>query len=49
LAGTGQEIISPDFLKDYRPDLVIIMNSVYKQEIERDLAEMGLSPEIIPL
>jgi hypothetical protein len=47
MAGTGQEIVAPDFLADYRPDLVIIMNPVYRQEIQRDLDRMGLAPEVL--
>jgi len=46
MAGTGQEIVAPSFLNEYRPDAVIIMNPVYREEITRDLAAMGLSPEI---
>ena len=46
MAGTGQEIVAPAFLKEYRPDVVIIMNPVYRDEITRDLQAMGLSPEI---
>ncbi|MCL4805744.1 MAG: methyltransferase domain-containing protein, partial [Anaerolineae bacterium] len=33
MAGTGQEIVAPSFLKQYRPDVVIIMNPVYREEI----------------
>ncbi len=46
MAGTGQEIVAPAFLKTYRPDVVIIMNPVYREEITRDLNAMGLSPDI---
>lgn len=46
MAGTGQEIVAPSFLQEYRPDVVIIMNPVYLDEITRDLHAMGLSPEI---
>lgn len=46
MAGTGQEIIAPSFLEAYRPDDVIIMNPVYRDEISRDLKAMGLSPTI---
>ena len=46
MAGTGQKIVAPDFLKDYKPDLVIIMNPVYWDEIKQDLHKMGLDPEI---
>lgn len=47
MAGTGQEIMNPDSLVDYRPDLVIIMNPVYRDEIQRDLEQRGLAPEIM--
>jgi hypothetical protein len=46
MAGTGQEIVSPDFLKTYQPDTVLIMNPIYKQEIEQHLAQLGLQPEV---
>lgn len=49
LPGTGLPIVAPDFLTDYRPDAVIIMNSIYRDEIARDLSRMGLSPEILTL
>ncbi len=49
MAGTGQEIVSPAFLVDYKPDVVIIMNPVYLDEITRDLHAMGLAPEIYTL
>lgn len=46
---TGQEIVSPDFLSEYRPDVVIIMNSVYVIEIKKDLTRMGLAPKMLSL
>jgi SAM-dependent methyltransferase len=49
MAGTGHEIVAPDFLKEYKPDVVIVMNAVYKDEISKDLNDMGLSPEILTL
>ncbi len=49
LPGTGLPIVAPDFLTDYRPDAVIIMNPIYRDEIARDLSRMGLSPEILTL
>lgn len=49
MAGTGHEIVSPSFLKAYRPDAVIIMNPVYREEIERELAGLGVDAEIMTL
>ena len=46
---TGQEIVSPEFLAEYRPDIVIIMNSVYVNEIKKDLIRLGLAPKILTL
>lgn len=33
IPGSGQEIVSPEFLKELKPDLVYIMNPIYKDEI----------------
>jgi hypothetical protein len=44
IAGTGQQIVAPEFLKEYRPDAVIIMNAIYRQEIEDNLKYLGLQP-----
>ena len=48
LAGTGQEIVSPGFLREYRPDVVVVMNPVYTDEIRADLEGMGLAPTLVP-
>lgn len=47
IAGTGQKIIAPEQLTDYQPDLVIIMNPIYKHEIQKMLEELKLYPELI--
>ena len=47
IAGTGQKIIAPELLTDYQPDLVIIMNPIYKHEIQKMLEELKLYPELI--
>ena len=46
---TGQRIVSPETLKEYRPDVVIIMNAIYREEIAADLDRMALRPEILAL
>ncbi len=43
---TAQRIVGPEFLKSYEPDVVIIMNRVYTDEITQDLNDMGLAPTI---
>jgi hypothetical protein len=47
MAGTGHEIVPPDFLQGYRPDVVIVMNPVYRDEIRQSCADMGLAPVIL--
>ncbi|NEO35482.1 MAG: class I SAM-dependent methyltransferase [Moorea sp. SIOASIH] len=47
VAGTGQEIVPPEFLQDYQPDLVIVMNPIYEEEIRQLCKNLGLTPELI--
>jgi hypothetical protein len=49
MAGTGHLIISPDFLKEYKPDVLVAMNAIYKDEIQKELNRMGIDPEIFAL
>lgn len=49
IAGTGQEVVSPEFLKEYKPDIVFLMNSIYFDEVQSRLKSMDLHPEIIPM
>lgn len=49
IPGIGIKYIAPDELKKIKPDVVIIMNSVYIEEIRKSLNELGLYPEIIGL
>ena len=39
--GSGKQIVAPESLTDYRPDLVIAMNPIYRTEIARDLVRLG--------
>lgn len=47
LAGSGQRIVSPDFLKEYKPDIVFVINPIYTEEIRRDLSERGINTEVM--
>jgi len=47
LAGSGQEIVSYEVLKSYKPDLIIVMNPVYMNEIEKTLNGIGVSCHLI--
>jgi SAM-dependent methyltransferase len=49
MAGTGQEIVAPGFLREYRPDVVIVMNPIYCGEIQQDLDRIGVAAELMPV
>ena len=43
VAGTAQQIVAPSFLQNYQPDVVIVMNPIYKQEIQQFIDQLGIS------
>jgi SAM-dependent methyltransferase len=47
LPGTGHRIVAPDVLRDDPPDVVIVMNPIYRDEIRHTLSEMGIRAECI--
>jgi SAM-dependent methyltransferase len=47
VAGTGQGIVPPEFLRDYQPEVIVVMNAVYETEIRRLVESLGLVPEIL--
>jgi hypothetical protein len=49
MPGTGQQIVSPQFLAEYNPELVIAMNSIYIEEIESDLRNIRVRPTVMPI
>jgi FlaA1/EpsC-like NDP-sugar epimerase len=47
IAGTGQRIVPPEFLRGYRPNAVLVMNPLYQTEIQQALMEIGVDSELI--
>jgi SAM-dependent methyltransferase len=47
LAGSGVRVVGPEFLQEYRPDLVVAMNSIYLDEIRADLERLGVTAEVV--
>lgn len=47
MPGTGHEIVPPAELANIRPDVVVAMNPIYLEEIEKDLREMDLKPKLL--
>lgn len=45
--GTGQRIVHPEFLRDYQPDIIIVMNPIYKNEIQQITKNLGLAARLI--
>ena len=45
--GTGQRIIEPNELRELRPDIVILMNELYREEITSQSAGLGIYPEFL--
>lgn len=47
--GAGHAVKSPETLKEFRPDCVVLMNPIYEEEVRGQLAGMGLHPQILPV
>jgi SAM-dependent methyltransferase len=45
--GTGQEIVVPEFLATWNPDIVIIMNPIYTEEISHTLRDLRVDAQIV--
>jgi len=48
LPGAGKKIMPPEFLKEYKPDVTIVMNPIYCDEIRQMLDDMEVTTEVIP-
>jgi SAM-dependent methyltransferase len=49
MPGTGQRIVAPERLCEFRPDIVIAMNRIYSAEIAAQLGRLGLTPQLLTL
>ncbi len=49
MPGSGVEIVAPERLRQLAPDVVVIMNAVYRREIGERLRELDLAPELLAL
>lgn len=47
MPGTGHRIVGPGQLREVRPDQVIVMNPIYREEIGEQLRGLGLEPELL--
>jgi C-methyltransferase C-terminal domain/Methyltransferase domain len=45
--GSGQQIVEPNSLRELHPDVIILMNKIYRDEIASYTAGLGLNPEFL--
>ncbi len=49
LPQTGQRVVAPELLREYRPDAVIITNPTFEAEIREQARSLGLASEFLVL
>jgi hypothetical protein len=47
VVGTGQQIVPPSTLRQYRPQWVVVMNAIYAAEIGQTLRELNVEAEAL--
>jgi len=47
MPGIGQKVISPEFLKQYGPDKIVVMNPIYCREIQEELDHLDIKAELL--
>lgn len=49
ITGAGQEIVNPEYMREYKPDVIIVMNSIYMDEIRSKMANLGVDARYLHL
>jgi SAM-dependent methyltransferase len=47
ISGSGQKIIMPEFLVEYQPHVVVLLNPNYQAEVKGKLQDLGLQPQVL--
>ncbi|MGH9229711.1 MAG: class I SAM-dependent methyltransferase [Acidimicrobiales bacterium] len=47
IAGAGLEIVAPERLREIGPDVVFLMNPIYRDEVRADLDRVGVGAELV--
>jgi hypothetical protein len=47
IAGAGNEIVAPERLTEIRPDVVFLMNPIYRDEVQADLDRLRVDAELV--
>jgi SAM-dependent methyltransferase len=49
LPGTGQKVVPPEFLTEYKPEVIIVTNPAYETEIKEHARKLGVSSDFVVL
>ena len=49
IPGTGQKVVAPEFLVEYKPDVLIITNRTYQNEIQEHARKLGVKCDFLVL
>jgi hypothetical protein len=47
IAGSGQEIVGPSAVRELCPEVIVLMNPIYREEIGSAVRALGLDPEFL--
>ncbi len=47
VAGTGHPIVGPDYLPQHRPDVILVMNPIYREEVRELARGKGIEAEVL--
>jgi hypothetical protein len=47
ISGSGQKIVEPSAVRELRPDVIVLMNPIYREEIDSAVRALGLNPEFL--
>jgi hypothetical protein len=49
LPGSGTPVVAPQALTEIDPDLILVMNPIYLEEIEADVVALGIDARVVAL
>ena len=49
IPGTAQKVVSPEFLRLYKPDVLLIVNPNYRDEVGHLVSSLGLHPDLVSI
>ncbi len=49
IGGSGHQIVAPEFLQQYQPDIIVITNPLYEREITEQVAALGIACEFMTI